>query len=52
MMVSSCLTKVSQDGNPRKLLDSEILKNLEWSPRYDLRRGLRVNVRVEHLKSP
>jgi len=30
------------DGNPRKLLDSKILNNLEWSPRYDLEGGLEL----------
>jgi len=30
------------DGNPRKLLDSEILSNLEWSPRYSLEDGLKL----------
>ena len=30
------------DGNPRKLLDSKILNNLEWSPRYDLEDGLEL----------
>ena len=30
------------DGNPRKLLDSKILNNLEWSPRFDLEDGLEL----------
>ena len=30
------------DGNPRKLLDSKILNNLEWSPRYGLEDGLEL----------
>lgn len=34
--------KNKPDGNPRKLLDSELLKNLKWSPRYDLEKGLEL----------
>ena len=30
------------DGNPRKLLDSEIINSLDWSPKYSLRQGLEL----------
>tara|TARA_X000000368_G_scaffold409281_1_gene390982 strand:- start:4260 stop:5180 length:921 start_codon:yes stop_codon:yes gene_type:complete len=30
------------DGNPRKLLDSEIINSLDWSPKYSLREGLEL----------
>ena len=30
------------DGNPRKLLNSEIIKNLGWSPKYKLKEGLNL----------
>ena len=34
--------KSMPDGNPRKLLNSEIIKNLGWSPKYKLNEGLNL----------
>ena len=34
--------KSMPDGNPRKLLNSEIIKNLGWSPKHKLKEGLNL----------
>ena len=34
--------KSMPDGNPRKLLNSEIIKNLGWSPEHKLKEGLNL----------
>ena len=34
--------KSMPDGNPRKLLNSEIIKSLGWSPEYKLQEGLNL----------
>ena len=34
--------KSMPDGNPRKLLNSEIIKSLGWSPKYKLQEGLNL----------
>ena len=33
------------DGTPRKLLDSSKIKNLGWSPQWDLKKGLKEAIR-------
>ncbi|RZK63692.1 MAG: GDP-L-fucose synthase, partial [Pedobacter sp.] len=33
------------DGTPRKLLDTKILKSLNWQPKYSLAEGVRMTIR-------
>ena len=38
------------DGTPRKLLDSNKIKNLGWKPKYNLLEGLKITYE-DYLKN-